>query len=124
MTLRKLLTKTSYKDTFNAIYKENLKKCSKSKVESFSVNLQKLHDSLKNLPKQQYKNTIKIEHTANSISIITYNKDDCLALDFVDWEDLIDREIVAPKNISDSRLAGFILWHITINSQNKDIVIN
>lgn len=113
MTLRKLLTKTSYKNIFNAIYKEYLKGYSKSKIESFSVNLQRSHDCLINFEKKECKNIIKIETIGDSICINICNEDDCDILDFVEWEDLIDCEVIAPKNICNSKLGGLILWDIT-----------
>ena len=113
MTLRKLLTKTSYKTIFNAIYKEYLKDYSKSKVEFFSVNLQRSHDLLKNLPQKESKNIIKVECIADTYTINICDEENCSILDFVDWEELIDCEINAPKKLSDSRLSGLILWDIT-----------
>ena len=113
MTLRKLFTKTSYKTTFNAIYKEYLKEYSKSKVELFSVNLQRSHDLLKNLPQKECKNIIKIDSVADTYTINICNEYDCAVLDFVEWADLVDCEIIAPKKISDSKLSGLILWDIT-----------
>ena len=113
MTLRKLLTKTSYKNTFNAIYREYLKDYSKSKVELFSVNLQRSYDCLLNLPKKECKNIIKIQSIADSISITICDEEDCDILDFVEWEDLIDAEIDAPKSLSNTRLSGLMLWDIT-----------
>lgn len=113
MTLRKLLTHTSYKNIFNAIYKEYLKEYSKSKIELFSVNLQRSYDFLINFTKKECKNIIKIESISDAFCIHICNEDDCAVLDFVEWEDLIDCEIIAPKKISDSRLAGLILWDIT-----------
>tara|TARA_B100001939_G_scaffold24338_1_gene19700 strand:- start:456 stop:914 length:459 start_codon:yes stop_codon:yes gene_type:complete len=113
MTLRKLFTKTSYKTTFNAIYKEYLKEYSKSKVELFSVNLQRSHDLLKNLPQKECKNIIKVEHIGDTYTINICDEENCSILDFVDWGELIDCELDAPKNISDSKLSGLILWDIT-----------
>ena len=113
MTLRELFTKTSYKNTFNAIYKEYLKEYSKSKIELFSVNLQQSYDCLKNLPKKECKNIIKIQSIADAISITIRDKEHCDILDFVEWENLIDCELDAPKNLSNTRLSGLILWDIT-----------
>ena len=113
MTLRELFTKTSYKNTFNAIYKEYLKDYSKSKIELFSVNLQQSYDCLKNLPKKECKNIIKIESIADSISLTICDEEHCDILDFVEWESLIDCELDAPKNLSNTRLSGLILWDIT-----------
>jgi hypothetical protein len=113
MTLRKLLTKTSYKNIFNAIFKEYLQDYSKNKIELFSVNLQRSYDQLISLQKKESKNIIKIENIANSYCIHICNEDDCAVLDFAEWEDLIDCEIDAPKKVSDSRLAGLVLWDIT-----------
>tara|TARA_B100000035_G_scaffold41966_1_gene31452 strand:+ start:540 stop:998 length:459 start_codon:yes stop_codon:yes gene_type:complete len=113
MTLRELFTKTSYKNTFNAIYKEYLKDYSKSKIESFSVNLQQSYDCLKNLPKKECKNIIKVENIADSISLTICDEEDCDILDFVEWENLIDCDLIAPKNLSNTRLSGLILWDIT-----------
>lgn len=53
MTLRQLLTKTSYKNIFNAIFKEYLKEYSKNKIELFSVNLQRSYDYLIFLQKKR-----------------------------------------------------------------------
>jgi len=113
MTLRELFTKTSYKTTFNAIYKEYLKEYSKSKIELFSVNLQKSYDLLKNLPKKECKNLLKVERVANTYTINICDEKKCSILDFIEWVDLIDCEIIAPKKLSNSRLAGNILWDIT-----------
>ena len=113
MTLRTLLTKTSYKNIFNEIHKEYLKHYSKNKIELFSVNLQRSHDCLKKLPKKKCKNSIKIESVADTYCIHICNEDDYAVLDFIEWSDLIDCEVIAPKKISDSKLAGLILWDIT-----------
>ena len=113
MTLRNLLTKTSYKNIFNAIFKEYLKDYEKNKIELFSVNLQRSHDNLINLPKKECKNVIKIQHIGDTYCIHICNEDDCAVLDFVEWGDLIDCEVIAPKKLSDSKLAGLILWDIT-----------
>jgi hypothetical protein len=113
MTLRELFTKTSYKNTFNAIYKEYLKDYSKSKIELFSVNLQRSYDCLKNLPKKECKNIIKVENIADSISLTICDEEHCDILDFVEWENLIDCDLIAPKNMSNTRLSGLILWDIT-----------
>jgi len=113
MTLRKLLTKTSYKNIFNYIFKEYLQDYSKNKIELFSVNLQRSYDQLISLQKKEGKNIIKIEYIADSYCIHICNEDDCAVLDFVEWKDLIDCEIDAPKKVSDSRLAGLVLWDIT-----------
>jgi hypothetical protein len=77
MTLRTILTKTSYKNIFNEIYKEYLKHYSKNKVELFSVNLQRSHDYLINLQKKECKNIIKIESVADTFCINICNEDDC-----------------------------------------------
>ena len=113
MTLRKLLTKTSYKNIFNAIFKEYLQDYSKNKIELFSVNLQRSYDQLISLQKKESKNIIKIENIADSYCIHICNEDDCAVLDFAEWQDLIDCEMDAPKKVSDSRLAGLVLWDIT-----------
>ena len=113
MTLRKLLTETSYKNIFNAIFKEYLQDYSKNKIELFSVNLQRSYDQLISLQKKEGKNIIKIEDIADSYCIHICNEDDCAVLDFVEWKDLIDCEIDAPKKVSNSRLAGLVLWDIT-----------
>ena len=131
MTLRKLLTKTSYKNIFNAVFKEYLKDYSKNKIELFSVNLQRSYDQLISLQKKESKNIIKIEDVADSYCIHICNEDDCAVLDFVEWKDLIDCEIDSPKKVSDSRLAGLVLWDITFWGytpkeirENKDKVKN
>jgi len=113
MTLRQLLTKTSYKNIFNAIFKEYLKEYSKNKIELFSVNLQRSYDYLIFLQKKECKNIIKLESIGDSHCIHICNEDDCAVLDFVEWGDLIDCEVIAPKKLSDSKLAGLILWDIT-----------
>jgi len=113
MTLRQLLTKTSYKNIFNAIFKEYLQDYSKNKIELFSVNLQRSYDQLISLQKKEGKNIIKIEHIADTYCIHICNQDDCAVLDFVEWKDLIECEVVASKGISDTKLAGLILWDIT-----------
>ena len=113
MTLRKLLTKTSYKNTFNAIYKEYLKEYSKNKVELFSVNLQRSHDYLINLQKKECKNILKVESVADTFCIHICDQDDCAILDFVEWSELIDCKLDAPKKVSNAKLAGLILWDIT-----------
>lgn len=131
MTLRKLLTKTSYKNIFNAVFKEYLKDYSKDKIELFSVNLQRSYDQLISLQKKESKNIIKIEDVADSYCIHICNENDCAVLDFVEWKDLIDCEIDSPEKVSDSRLAGLVLWDITFWGytpkeirENKDKVKN
>lgn len=113
MTLRKLLTQTSYKNIFNAIFKEYLKEYSKNKIELFSVNLQRSYDYLINLQKKESKNIIKLESIGDSHCIHICNEDDCAVLDFIEWKELIDCEIEASDLLSHSQLSALILWDIT-----------
>jgi hypothetical protein len=113
MTLRNLIAKTSYKRAFNCIYKEYLQDYNKNKIELFSVNLQRSYDYLINLPKKECKNIIKLEMFSEAVCLHICDQDECEFLDFVEWEDLIDCEIVAPKKLSNSRILGEIIWEIT-----------
>ena len=113
MTLRELLAKTSYKRAFNSIYKQYLKDYSKSKVELFSVNLQKTHDFLSKLQKKECKNIIKVQVLSDAVCLHICDQDECHFLDFIEWEDLIDCEIHAPKSISNSRILAEVIWDIT-----------
>ena len=113
MTFRNLLEETTYKRVFNSIYKQYLKEYSKNKVELFAVNLQRSFDLLKKINKKECKNIIKIEMLSGVPNVYICNEDDCAIMDFMDWQDLVDCEVVAPKSLSTSRVVGEILWDIT-----------
>jgi hypothetical protein len=68
---------------------------------------------LTNLPKKECKNIIKVENIADSISLTICDEEHCDILDFVEWENLIDCDLIAPKGLSNTRLSGLILWDIT-----------
>lgn len=136
MTLRELLYRKSYKNIFNVIYKTYLKDKPQDKVTEYSINFHKAFEELKNVEKnKQTKNLIVLNEIKNEdeevIDVCFYDEieDEHYALDFVDWGEIIECEVVAPKKFNQTTIVAHILWEITfwgysrekITEQKKDL---
>jgi hypothetical protein len=87
MTLRKLLTKTSYKNIFNYIFKNKYKHLDNDKVILIAVSIQKFYDKL-----------IKIEQNPNiSDNLFLFDNAEKTENRYF-FEDIIDLEIVSEKD--------------------------
>ena len=124
MTLRDLLVKSSYKKTFNQIYKLYLKDSrNKDQISKIDVLYYGFFEMLKALPKSigdldGKGNKIYVTHTSGDEPVVDVcffdkNKDELFALDFIDWNDIIDLEIYKTFQSSDEECLAHILHEIT-----------
>ena len=105
MTLKELLYRKSFKNVFNVIYKNYLKDKTDDEVIRYSINFSKAFEELKNIePSKQTKNLIVLneinESNQNFIDVCFYDDkdDEHYGLDFMDWGQIIECEVVALKN--------------------------
>tara|TARA_X000001036_G_C20667240_1_gene801146 strand:- start:449 stop:898 length:450 start_codon:yes stop_codon:yes gene_type:complete len=130
MTLRDLLVKSSYKKTFNQIYKLYLKGSrNKDQISKIDVLYYGFVEMLKTLPKSigdldGKGNKIYVTHTSGDepvvdVCLFDKNKDELFALDFIDWNDIIDLEIYKTFQSSDEECLAHILHEITFWGFNK-----
>ena len=127
MTLRDLLLKCTYKKTFNQIYKIYLKgDYKKSEITEFDFLYYKFFEFLKTLPKKENPlGKIYLTHIANNdpevdVCFLDENKDELFAMDFIDWDDIIDIEVYKTFNCSDFECLAHILHEITFWGFNKE----
>jgi len=87
MTLRTILTKTSYKNIFNFIYKNKYKHLDNDQVILIAVSIQKLYEKL-----------LKIEQNPNiSDNLFLFDNAEQTTSHYF-FEDIIDVEIVSEKD--------------------------
>jgi hypothetical protein len=120
MTLRELLYRKSYKNIFNVIYKTFLKDRTQDKVVEFSIKFQQAFKELKSIEQQnKTKNLVVLNEVENEeeqiIDVCFYddNEDEHYGLDFMDWGEIIDCQVVAPKAFNQTTIVAHILWEIT-----------
>jgi hypothetical protein len=128
MTLRELLYRKSYKNIFNVIYKNYLKGKPQDKIIEHSISFQKAFEELKNVElNKKTKNLIVLNEIKDKdeevIDVCFYDdsEDEHFALDFMDWGEIIECEVVAPKKFNQTTIVAHILWEITFwgYSRNK-----
>jgi hypothetical protein len=136
MTLRELLYRKSYKNIFNIIYKTFLKDHSQDKIVDLSIKFEKAFRELKSVEQQnETKNLVVLNEVENEeeqiIDVCFYDdhEDEHYALDFMDWGEVIECEVVAPKKLNQTTIVAHVLWEITfwgfsrekINEEKKEL---
>jgi hypothetical protein len=127
MTLRELLYRKSFKNIFNVIYKTYLKDKSNDKITEYSISFQKAFKELKNVePNKKTKNLVVLneikDENEDVIDVCFYDEseDEHYALDFMDWGEIIECEVVAPKKFNQTTIVAHILWEITFWGYSRD----
>ena len=128
MTLRELLYRKSYKNIFNVIYKTFLKDHPQDKIIDLSIKFEKAFLELKSIEQQnKTKNLVVLNEIENEIEDEAENggeqiidvcffddkQDEHYGLDFMDWGEIIDCEVVAPKKFNQTTIVAHVLWEIT-----------
>jgi hypothetical protein len=120
MTLRELLYRKSYKNIFNVIYKTFLKDHPQDKIVDLSIKFEKAFRELKSVEQQnETKNLVVLNEVENEeeqiIDVCFYDdhEDGHYALDFMDWGEIIECEVVAPKKLNQTTIVAHVLWEIT-----------
>lgn len=130
MQIKDLVYKISYKKVFNEIYRYYLK--SKSKEEVYNLDNNFL-SAWNNLLKTKHKKSEHKEINDSQIYLIEVSEDKdnfvfedyvdvCLydeeqdelfSIDFVPWENLIQKDIISKVNLTNEQIMAHILWEIT-----------
>jgi hypothetical protein len=120
MTLRELLYRKSFKNIFNVIYKTFLKDRTQDRIVDLSIKFEKAFRELKNIEQQnKTKNFISLNEIEDEgeqiIDVCFYDEseDEHYALDFMDWGEIIECEVVAPKKFNQTTIVAHVLWEIT-----------
>ena len=120
MTLRDLLTSTSYKSIFNFLYKKFYqgKNHSKSEIIERDLAYSKVVNTLISLPPKPKANfKIYLASIGSNcdidVCILDEIEDELFSLDFVPWGDIIDMEIFNTVKVSRPESLAYILWEIT-----------
>lgn len=120
MTLRELLYRKSYKNIFNVIYKTFLKDNAQDRIIDLSIKFENAFTELKSIEKQnKTKNLVVLNEIESEeeqiIDVCFYDdkQDEHYSLDFMDWGEIIDCEVVAPKKFNQTTIVAHILWEIT-----------
>jgi hypothetical protein len=120
MTLRELLYRKSYKNIFNVIYKTFLKERKNNQITELSIKFENAFTELKSIKKQnRTENLVVLNEVENEeeqiIDVCFYddNEDEHYGLDFMDWGEIIDCQVVAPKAFNQTTIVAHILWEIT-----------
>jgi hypothetical protein len=120
MTLREFLYRKSYKNIFNVIYKTFLKERKNNQITELSIKFENAFTELKSIEKQnKTKNLVVLNEIESEeeqiIDVCFYDdkQDEHYSLDFMDWGEIIDCEVVAPKKFNQTTIVAHILWEIT-----------
>jgi len=120
MTLRDLLSICTFKKTFNELYKSYFKGSLKNdEIQKLDVRYYKFFEYLKSLPENKTSSDkIYVTHTSGEdfvidVCFLDKHKDELFALDFVDWDDIIDLEVYRTFQISNEECLAHILHEIT-----------
>ena len=120
MTLRELLYRKSYKNIFNVIYKTFLKDNAQDRIIDLSIKFENAFTELKSIEKQnKTKNLVVLNEIESEeeqiIDVCFYDdkQDEHYSLDFMDWGEIIDCEVFAPKKFNQTTIVAHILWEIT-----------
>jgi len=127
MTLRELLYRKSYKNIFNVIYKTFLKDHPQDKVVDLSIKFEQAFRELKSVEQNnKTKNLVVLNEVENEkeqiIDVCFYDdhEDEHYALDFMDWGEIIDCEVIAPKKFNQTTIVAHVLWEITFWGFNRE----
>ena len=121
MTLRESLKLTSYKSAFNYIYKlfYKGKDHNNDKIMEVDCSYSNVCKKLLSLPAKETTNySIYIAGIGNlstdvDVCLLDEVNDEIFSLDFVDWADLIDMNIINSIKMSSPEYLAHILWEIT-----------
>jgi hypothetical protein len=127
MTLRDLISNCTFKKTFNELYKSYFKGCLKNdEIQKLDLRYYKFFEYLKSLPENKTSSDkIYVTHTSGEdfvidVCFLDKHKDELFALDFVDWDDIIDLEVYRTFQISDEECLAHILHEITFWGFDKE----
>lgn len=127
MTLKELLYRKSFKNVFNVIYKNYLKGKSDDEVIRYSINFSKAFEELKSLKSnKKTKNSIVLneinESDQNFVDVCYFDSkdDEHYGLDFMDWSEILQCEVIAPKKFNQTTIVAHILWEITFWGYSRD----
>ena len=127
MTLRELISNCTFKKTFNELYKIYFKGSLKNdEIQKLDLRYYKFFEYLKSLPKNKTSSDkIYVTHTSGDEPVVDVcffnkNKDELFALDFIDWNDIIDLEIYKTFQSSDEECLAHILHEITFWGFDKE----
>lgn len=120
-TFRDSLKTTSYKSVFNFIYKLFCqdKGHDDSKIMEIDCRYSEVYKKLLSLPEKEASNcSIYIAGIGNlstdvDVCLLDEVNDEIFSLDFLDWADLIDMNIINSIKISSPEYLAHILWEIT-----------
>ncbi|MGI9357983.1 MAG: DUF6557 family protein [Paracoccaceae bacterium] len=130
MQIKDLVYKISYKKVFNEIYRYYLKNKSKEEVYNLDNNFL---SAWNNLLKTKHKKSEHKEINDSQIYLIEVSEDKdnfvfedyidvCLydeendelfSIDFVQWENLMEKDIISKINLTNEQIMAHILWEIT-----------
>lgn len=125
MTLEDLTRKISYKKVFNEIYRIYLQEKSVKEVQEYDC---KFYGAWNNLTEVKAENSEDEDVEKSCIFVTDYPQDGdkfidvCLlnktnnetySIDFLPWENLIDKEIETNLKLTPEKIAAHILWEIT-----------
>jgi len=130
MQIKDLVYKVSYKKVFNEIYRYYLKNKSKEEVYNLDNNFL---SAWNNLLKTKHKKSEhkELNHFQIHLIEISENKDNCVfedyidvclydeeedelfSIDFVPWENLMQKDIISKINLTNEQIMAHILWEIT-----------
>ena len=127
MTLRELLYRKSYKNIFNVIYKTFLKERKNNQITELSIKFENAFTELKLIEKQnKTKNLVVLNEIESEeeqiIDVCFYDdkQDEHYSLDFMDWGEIIDCEVIAPKKFNQTTIVAHVLWEITFWGFNRE----
>lgn len=127
MTLRDLISSCTFKKTFNELYKSYFKNClTNDEIQKLDLRYYKFFEYLKSLPESKTSSDkIYVTHTSGEdfvidVCFLDKHKDELFALDFVDWDDIIDLEVYRTFQISDEECLAHILHEITFWGFDKE----
>jgi hypothetical protein len=127
MTLRDLISNCTFKKTFNELYKNYFKGSLKNdEIQKLDLRYYKFFEYLKSLPENKTSsNKIYVTHTSGDdfvvdVCFLDKNKDELFALDFINWDDIIDLEVYRTFKITDEECLAHILHEITFWGFDKE----
>ena len=124
MTLRQILTKGVYHSIFNVLHKHYCRQESDHNLMELAMIYRKVRDELLSLPlNEEPEGYILIKSKDNEVEdVLIKDKDEIFAADFVEWGNLIDREVIPDSSYKGNiaEMAAHILWEITFYGYSWD----
>ena len=122
-TFRQLLKENNYKYVFNEIHNLYLKGYTFNEKQEFDLKFYSVWHELEELKgiskknKKLYLNINKVSEEGREegieVCLFDESEDELFALDFIDWNDIIDMKVLRAVNVSDKKCLAHILWEIT-----------